>query len=154
MVNNHTPKNWDKKNILDANDISEARKIYEATEEVEYHQYYNLFDVKRRNLFDWHNCDFIMKIADDLGLSKIMGIPYFLLYETNSFARTHADHETGTTVVTLIESSTDLVGGDALIFDVYGTRPRASHKEARRANCESGSNSAYEKDIIPRVVPM
>lgn len=154
MVNNHTQPNWDKRVILDADDIAEAREVYERAREVEYHQYYNLFDVKRRDVHDWYDLGFMKKISDTLGVSRFIGMPYFLLYETNSFARTHEDNETGTTVVTLIESSTDLVGGEALIFDVYGTRPRASHKEATRANFEQESPGAYEKSIIPRIVQM
>lgn len=154
MVNNHAQPNWDKRNILDADDIVEAREIYEATKEVEYHQYYNLFDVKRRDVYDWNELGFVKKISDTLGVSDLRGTPYFLLYETNSFARTHEDNDSGTTVVTLIESSTDLVGGEALIFDTYGPRARASHKEERRANYEREHPHAYNKNIIPRIVQM
>ena len=153
MVNNHAVANWDKKNILNADDINEARDLFKTVKLKEYHQYYNLFDVKRCDLPSKGNYGFVNRISETLGVSELIGSPYFLLYETNSFTREHEDNETGTTVVTLIESSTDLVGGEALIFDMYGVRPRPSHKEERRTKRER-ANPPYSKNIIPRIVPM
>lgn len=156
MFDNHVIPNWDKRFILDSEDLTEARNLYdEHSREVrEFHQYFNLFDVKRIDVHGkWNEWNCVNKVSDSLGVKQMIGTPYFLLYEPGSFTRMHRDHETGTTVVTLIDSSDDLIGGDTLIMDTYGSRPRARHKEQKRSGPED-DQPPYGRPIIPRVVPM
>jgi len=155
MFDNHVKPNWDKRTVLDAEDLVEAKKMYDSLKDREFHQYYNLFDVKRRDMNEvhWSELEGLTKVSETLGVKQMIGVPYFLLYYPGSFTRLHTDNDSGTTVVTLIESSDDLIGGETLIMDTYGPRPRAGHKEAKRHEQETGT-PPYGSDIIPRVVPM
>ena len=152
-VENYNVGHWAKVKHLSPSDVSDAMDLFnsEQDEDREFHQYYNLFDVIRRDITSvrWQDIPLVAKIAERVKVSEILGTPYFLKYIPGSFTKVHSDHETTRTVVTLIESQ-DLIGGDSLIYDEYGMRPRPPHKEAKRSN----NQNLYGKFIIPRVIPM
>lgn len=137
--------------ILNDEDLNECKKLFESLEPEYAHQDYNLFDVERRN-FSPSQLSCMQKLLDFSNVDCSTAT-YFLKYTEGSFARMHRDESSAMTIVTMIHSSEDLVGGESLINRKYCTRNRPANKYARRAGDEE-QNPPYEQEIIPDCIKL
>lgn len=138
---------YEKKKIFTADDLRVIKELSDSLEFETWHQHYNLFDTSRAHIPTkyWSEEPFI-KLEEYVG--KKAYTHYFLKYEVGSFARMHKDNvdKVGQTIVTHIDSSPDLHGGDSVIFGRYAKKVRPSHLPAKRVKGEKGQ---YNEQIIP-----
>ena len=143
--------------IFDDNDLAVLKDYVSTIEWDNVFQDYNLFNLKR------HDCKTsdilepykkLSEYADRNSATKVGFGAYFLRYEKGSFTRIHKDNNSKLTIVTLIETSDDLVGGDAIVLDEYkspvGGRP-AAYKCSRSG--PEKDRPPYGQDIIMDVIP-
>lgn len=149
--------NYAHQRILEEQDIA-TLKDYVATIEWDIvFQDYNLFNLKRHDCKTSEISEPYSKLAEyanGRGMRNGFGT-YFLKYEEGSFARMHKDNESKLTIVTLIETSEDLVGGDAVVLDEYKS-PVGGRNSTHKCN-RSGPEKErppYGQNIITDVIPV
>lgn len=145
--------------ILSDEEVDILKKDFDSLPSNMWHQDYNLFDTDKR-----HPTEEMAKKSPYAKLSNHVGLEsmshYFLKYGRDSFTKLHNDggngQRVGKTIVTLIEATPNLVGGEALIFLPYKkTRPKTA--QVRRVPKEKDPTqvgSPPTQDCVPRVVPM
>ena len=143
--------------ILDDNDIATLKEYVSTIEWINVFQDYNLFNLKR---YDCDKSDIlepyrkIRAFAEQQGVKTEFGA-YFLKYEEGSFTRMHTDNDSKLTIVTLVETSDDLVGGDALVQVEYKSPVggRNSTFKCARSGPEK-DRPPYGQNIIMDVIPV
>lgn len=138
--------------ILTEDELKEARDLAESLEFYPVYQMYNLFDMERADVKgDYTEHGFARSLLQYSRRSHIIGF-YFLRYVPGSFTRMHQDNNTDMTIVTLLDD-TDLVGGHAIVREVYHQKDRPADQHCARCDRET-NNPPYGQDIIMDVLPM
>jgi len=151
-MNYHTHK------ILDDNDIVALKDYASQIDWEVVFQDYNLFHLKRYDTKTDPISAAYKKIADyasRVGACDTGFGAYFLKYEEGSFTRMHKDNESRLTIVTMVDQSDDLVGGDAIVREEYRSPEggRDSTQKCVRADYEK-DRPPYGQEIIMDVVPV
>lgn len=112
-------------------------------------QFYNLFNLHRYNprSEDLKDCPAIKHLNNYAAMRGLKNYShYFLKYVPYSFTRLHEDNSdlVEKTIITFLESSEDLVGGDTLVYDRHYDLPQ---KGLRKGPLN------HKKDIVPVVAP-
>jgi predicted 2-oxoglutarate/Fe(II)-dependent dioxygenase YbiX len=78
---------------------------------------------------------------------------YFVEYGPESFTRIHTDDGANIdrTIVTLIQTSDNIEGGETLVWDTYKKKGRDNKGYVKR---KEGSRRPIGREIIPVVVPL
>ena len=114
------------------------------------HQDYNLFDVDKRSPTGEQvelNC---FKVIDAYASKHEKTFRhYFLNYTEESFTKFHTDNDdaVGLTIVTLVDKSEDLIGGEALAQLPYT-------KTVRPANKYRKGDAPHNQMVCPKVINM
>ena len=138
-------------NIITREDRHQLIDVYRSLKPELAHQDYNLFDVDKRHPSKEHiQRDCFKKIDRYASNYKQSFRHYFLNYTEEGFTKFHTDDDgnVGLTIVTLVDRSRDLVGGEALAMLPYTKRERPStHYRKGDAHPPGGR-------IIPKVINM
>lgn len=109
---------YSKARICSDRDLFELQKLWSAQDPIRVKRFYNLFYLEKREIRNIHNEDwwkaFKAKLEKSIGLETYSH--YFLEYVEGSFTRAHSDNadDIGGTIVTLVDTSDNLDGGEAL----------------------------------------
>lgn len=130
------------------NDLWEA---YNQCPEEDVHQDWNLWYLKKRQMKQsyWKQWKSIHDI-DRYMFRKYNArthVHYFLKYIPDSYTRVHQDNKNTVTktVITLLEESPDLVGGDTLVFDRHYQKPMVEGAIFKGKNAD-------DLDLVPVAV--
>jgi len=140
--------------LLTSDEIDYLNTVYDKCKKEKVKRFYNLFYLIKASCIDDNRDEqykaLINKLEDAVGL-KIYG-DYFLEYVEGSFTKTHADNEqdVGKTVITLINKSDDLIGGESIGFEPH----YKTNDVEFDINWYSKSDGDYNngEDIIPVVM--
>lgn len=107
--------------------FKEARDLYKKTPSRHMYQDYSLFNVEKSNIRPGYTAH-CLKALDKYMKDRYGVIPdthYFLKYPQWSWTRVHTDNiGTSTkTIITFLEQSVDLLGGETLIYDKHYDLP-------------------------------
>ena len=141
--------------LLDKDDLNSVINLYnELKNDIEYcHQDYALFDVEksRPHTDQMLLCEGIQTLNFEMAEEGMkQHSHYFLKYVPYSFARVHQDNKrvVTKTIITFLETSDDLVGGDTLIYDRHYDLPTPNNSVVRQ------SGSSHRHDIVPVILPV
>lgn len=133
-------------------EIDDLNAIFIESDSERVKRYHNLFYLDMR-----HNEEKLKpygeKLAAQFGYKSSRC--YFLEYTTGSFARQHRDatEQSAKTIITLIHTSPDLVGGDTIIIMPHFKRDDYEY-DINRYIVKDESDHCQGAEIIPVVVPM
>lgn len=143
--------------IISDADIKELTAYFDTLQSNLFHQDYNLFDVDKR----WPNKETKSDVSGFKKIESYAGLRlmshYFLLYGPESFTKFHSDDDqrVGMTIVTQLRTSSDIVGGKALVQLPYRKNSRPSNKQVKRdKDPEKNGIAPLNAIIIPRVVDL
>lgn len=147
--------NYEIARFLSDEDVQDLLRCWNSLPQELWHQFYNLFDVDKRpvpgNVRKKHPAFAkIEKAANSPLMSH-----YFLQYGQGSFTRFHTDDADKVikTIVTQIHTSSDLVGGLALVQIPYMVDARPSNKQVKRSKDPEKNNlPPLREQIVPKVV--
>ncbi len=151
--------------ILSTEERHELLDTYNNLEGKYAHQDYNLFDVTKKHFEPetlQHHAG--IKALEKYALSHdgVGGTyaHYFLHYGRDAFTKNHSDDDAaiGLTIVTLLETTDNLVGGDTLITLPYTKEEHGLTRDSepyvkRQLKGELGKAPIGQR-VIPRIVPM
>ena len=149
---------FDKKVILSKEQRHQLLDTYYKLEGYYAHQDYNLFDVTKK-FFEKDSVQSHsgIKALEDFAVSY-PGVGtsyahYFLHYGSSAFTKAHSDDDDsiGLTIVTLLETTDNLVGGDTLVHLPY-TKEEENGYVKRQSN--TPTKAPIGERIIPRIIPM
>lgn len=133
-------------------EIDDLNIIFHESENERVKRYHNLFYLNMR-----HNNERLepygKMLAEKLGFEKHKC--YFLEYSEGSFARKHsdADEQSAKTVITLIYTSSDLVGGETVITMPHFKRDDFEY-DINRYVVKNEQDHCQGAEIVPIVVRM
>lgn len=137
--------------ILSDEEMQSLWDLYRKSRHEPIHQFYNLFNLDRYNpkSEDIRANSGIQRLdsyAAKRGLKLYSH--YFLKYVPYSFTRLHEDNNkiVEKTIITFLESSDDLVGGDTLVMDRHYELPNDENTTRKGPNNHRGN-------IVPVVAP-
>jgi len=137
-------------NIISEEHRQQLLTVYNSLRPELAHQDYNLFDVdKRHPTREQAQLDCFKVIDDYASNHKQTFRHYFLNYTEEGFTKFHTDNDdaVGLTIVTFIDKSDDLVGGEALAQLPYTKRSRPANKYRK-------GDAPIDKRVIPKVINM
>ena len=137
-------------NIISEEHRHQLIDVYNSLPTTLAHQDYNLFDVdKRAPTKEQVELDCFKAIDDYASNYEKTFRHYFLDYTKESFTRFHTDNDdaVGLTIVTFIDKSEDLIGGEALAQLPYTKRERPVNKYRK-------GEAPMNQRVIPKVINM
>ena len=123
------PTNYYTKQLVKEENREDLWQAYENCLEEEVHQDWNLWYLKKRQMKQsyWKQWQSIHDIDRYMFRehNARTAVHYFLKYVPDSYTRMHQDNKDTVTktVITFVEESPDLVGGDTLVFDQHYSKP-------------------------------
>ena len=138
-------------NIITNEDRHQLLDVYRALEPELAHQDYNLFDVDKRHPTKHQSrLDCFKKLDEYASNHEQTFRHYFLNYTPEGFTKFHTDNDesVGLTIVTFLDKSADLVGGEALAMLPYTKTGRPS------THYRKGDAVAPGNRVIPKVINM
>ena len=134
--------------ILSKQHIDKLIRVYHSLPAKLAHQDYNLFDVDKRHPTKEQTYSNGFEVIDRYAGRRPYRC-YFLNYTEESFTKFHRDNDNtvGLTIVTFLEASKDLVGGEALVMLPYT-------KHERPANKYINGKPPINRNCIPKVIQM
>ena len=150
---------WQKEKIISDKERHELLDTYNRTKGQYAKQDYNLFDVTK-TFFDKDtiNKHKAIKTLEEYAAS-FPGVGtsyahYFLHYGRDAFTRAHSDDDAsiGLTIVTLLEKTDNLVGGETLIHLPYNKPDKGDEGYIKR-NREGGQKDPKGAPIGQRIIP-
>jgi len=138
-----------KRNILTKEQLQSAWDLYHEIPIKYAHQDYSLFNVEKRNANSSQKKTNPALISIDKYMKDRYGYDnqshYFLKYVPYSWTRVHTDNiNTVTkTVITLLEESNDLIGGETLVWDKHYDLPTPKGSYVQR------TGSVHRKQEVP-----
>lgn len=141
--------------IFTQEEIDDLNAIYEESENERVKRFHNLFYLDMR-----HNPEKLrpygQRLVEQFGFTNHRS--YFLEYKEGSFTRVHSDAEdqSAKTIVTIIKTSDDLVGGDTIIYKPHYKRDDYDFDVNRYMvnDINSKEDHCQGSDIIPVVIRM
>ena len=137
-------------NIISEEHRHQLIDVYNSLPTALAHQDYNLFDVDKRAVTaEQLNLDCFKVINNYASDYEQKFRHYFLNYTEESFTKFHTDNddEVGLTIVTFIDKSNDLIGGEALAQLPYTKRSRPANKYRK-------GEAPMNQRVIPKVINM
>ena len=137
-------------NIISEEHRQQLIDVYNSLPITLAHQDYNLFDVdKRAPTAEQAKLDCFKAIDDYASNHEKTFRHYFLNYTQEAFTRFHTDNDdaVGLTIVTFIDKSEDLIGGEALAQLPYTKRERPVNKYRK-------GDAPMNQRVIPKVINM
>ena len=137
-------------NIITPNQRHQLLDVYRSLETNPAHQDYNLFDVdKRHPSKEQVQMDCFSALDNYANDYQKSFRHYFLNYGPESFTRFHTDNDdaVGLTIVTFLDKSSDLIGGEPLVQLPYMKKGRPSTHYRK-------GESPYGSKVIPKVIQM
>lgn len=137
-------------NIITDEQRHQLLDVYHSLDPELAHQDYNLFDVDKRHPSKEQAQMDCFSALDDYAKDHQKSFRhYFLNYGPESFTKFHTDNDdaVGLTIVTFLQKSEDLVGGEPLVQLPYEKRSRPS-THYRKGDAPIGQR------VIPKVVQM
>lgn len=136
--------------ILSKQHIDQLIRVYHSLPAELAHQDYNLFDVDKRHPSKEQTYSNGFDVIDKYASNHEKTFRhYFLNYTEESFTKFHTDNDdaVGLTIVTFLEASKDLVGGEALVMLPYTKRERPANKYRK-------GEAPIDQRCIPKVIQM
>lgn len=150
-------KNFSVENFLDENDVAELKDLLSRCDEVLCARDHSLYDCVKYNVpsKEWNVPAFKKIIKRGTRHNKTLDACYFLKYPKYSFTRSHVDNpnKVQKTLITMIEESPDLIGGETLVWDRYYALPV---KEGHHVRGTDGVQALHKVDEIicsPKLKP-
>ena len=137
-------------NIISEEHRHQLLDVYNSLPSELAHQDYNLFDVDKRHPGKEDSRLDCFKVIDQYASNhKQMFRHYFLNYTPESFTKFHTDNDdaVGLTIVTFLDKSDDLIGGEALAMLPYIKRARPSNKYRK-------GDAPIDEKVVPKVINM
>ena len=137
-------------NIITDEQRHQLLDVYHSLDPELAHQDYNLFDVDKRHPSQEQTQMDCFSTLDEYAKEFEKSFRhYFLNYGPESFTKFHTDNDdaVGLTIVTFLQKSEDLVGGEPLVQLPYEKRSRPS-THYRKGDAPIGQR------VIPKVVQM
>lgn len=137
--------------ILSKQHVDQLIRVFHSLPAELAHQDYNLFDVDKRHPTKEQTYSNGFEVIDSYASDHEKTFRhYFLNYTEESFTRFHTDNDeaVGLTIVTFLEASNDLIGGEALVMLPYTKRGRPANKYRK------GEPPGNRNRVIPKVVQM
>lgn len=138
-------------NIITNEERHQLLDVYHSLDPELAHQDYNLFDVDKRHPSNQHTrLDCFKKIDQYASGYEKSFKHYFLNYTEEAFTKFHTDNDVqvGLTIVTFLDKSADLVGGEALAMLPY------TKKERPATHYRKGDAIVPQDRVIPKVINM
>jgi len=147
--------NVDIKFILNKEEFASLKTLYDESPVMYAHQDYNLFNVEKRIVkSEDHKNNIAINRLDKYGnqFGLIPHSHYFLKYPEWSFTKCHIDNKklVQKTIITFVDVSKDLVGGDSLFYEPYWDLPQEPNTYVKRKKNSKAYNAV---DIIPVIAP-
>lgn len=150
-------------NIINEDNRKQLISVYNSLRSELAHQDYNLFDVdKRHPTKEQVELDCFKAIDQYASNYEKTFRHYFLDYTEESFTKFHTDNDdaVGLTIVTFLDKSEDLIGGQALAMLPYVKRSRPANKYRKGdapindrcipivIDMEVGQSLVYDKQLM------
>ena len=151
-------------NIITNEERHQLLDVYHGLDPELAHQDYNLFDVDKRHPSKQHSrLDCFKKIDQYASGYEKSFKHYFLNYTKEAFTKFHTDNDAsvGLTIVTFLDKSADLIGGEALAMLPYTKtgRPDTHYRKGdpvtpgdrvipKVINMEVGQSLVYDKSLM------
>lgn len=141
-----------KQKILSDDQLSELQDLYARLKNTKYCRFFNQWD----NLYDVHRTQLWPAFKDHEVLNYLcehFGMTYensyFLSYTRGSFTATHVDTDKANlTLITLIDKTDDLIGGDVIVI-----KPLPKRELRGEFRGKEGTRARVGKLIVPEVWP-
>lgn len=145
--------NYSIERIFNEKDILELNKLYDQCENEKVKRLHNLFYLDYRSIPSEKGKAFRGKLEKRFGLN--CDRLYFLNYFEGSFTRRHADvgEQSQRTVITLIEKSDDLKGGETIVYNTHYKRDNFEF-DVNRYGRKDERDDEQGAHIIPHVVDL
>ena len=137
-------------NIITPNQRHQLIDVYRSLDPELAHQDYNLFDVDKRHPSKEQAQMDCFSALDNYAKDYEKSFRhYFLNYGPESFTKFHTDDDdkVGLTIVTFLDKSEDLIGGEPLVLLPYEKRSRPS-THYRKGDAPVGQK------VVPKVIQM
>ena len=142
--------NFKELRVINDSDLKQLKNLYRSIETEHCHEDYNLHFVEKKSVGNGNqNHPIIKKINQYMIDNEGLGphVHYFLRYNPWSWTRMHQDNK-GTvtkTLITFIETSDDLVGGDTIVYDRHYDLPPPEGHTVKR------TRSIHKENVVPVV---
>lgn len=122
-------ENVESLNLINSEEFKSLVELYKSIPPTFAHQDYNLFHLQKKRVPPKNYKNAGLQKINEYGLQYgELHSHYFLKYTPGSFTKFHRDRVHTLSVVTFIEKSTNLVGGDTLFYEpYYETTPKENH---------------------------
>jgi len=139
--------------IIQSNaEIESLINLYHSLKPHYAHQDYNLFYLEKRQLKSENYSNKVVQKINDYGSSLGLEnyVHYFLRYTEGSFTKLHRDEAVDKTIITFVEQSPNLIGGETLFYDRYRA---VEVSENHYLKTKDDTKSLDGQDIIPVIAP-
>lgn len=150
-------KNFSIEKFLDDNDVAELKDLLSKCPELPCARDHSLYDCFKYNVHskEYKVPAFQKIVQRGLRHNKELDAAYFLKYPKYSFTRAHVDNpnKVQQTLITMIEESPDLIGGETLVWDRYYALPV---KNGHHVRGDHGVEALHKVDDIicsPKLKP-